>query len=311
MRRCLCLHGWRIRSLTDFLQVRCRKKDSRCISGNNHEPREQAPTEKIEGKNNSLVSVPATHATRTIDPPPVLQLLIDDFDAANDVPFLKAHDWVVHTKLIYAEQPQEDVNSIRPQSEGQSQDKITRLLLGTTVSSPFFCADDPDPDYAPKHPSTKPTPPPSPTMRIIKVSRDAASARKEAEAHKKFPGAYFIFADLSVRKAGQYRLEFRLMKMEPSALVTNSFVPTISVAVSDIFNVVNAKDFDQVQPSTNLVKGLIDRGAGFPLKLKKGLREGQRRKNRPDVDDDGDDDDPDDHENRDDAGDEDIEEEDE
>ena len=53
-------------------------------------------------------------------------------------------------------------------------------------------------------------------------------------------------------------------------------MPIIHSVASQIFKVVNAKDFDQVQPSTKLVRGLIERGAGFPLKLKKGTREGQR-----------------------------------
>lgn len=95
--------------------------------------------------------------------------------------------------------------------------------------------------------------------------------------------------------------------MEEHLLTPGSSVPTLSVVVSDVFNVVNAKDFDQVQPSTDLVKGLLDRGAGFPLKLKKGLREGQRRRNRAsDSDDDGEGD----AEDRDDAVDDDNDEDD-
>jgi hypothetical protein len=88
------------------------------------------------------------------------------------------------------------------------------------------------------------------------------------------PGAFFIFADLSVRRAGTYRLHFTLMKIEPQARI----VPMIDIIASDPFRVVNAKDFDQVHPSTRLVRGLLERGAPFPLKLKKGIREGQRRR---------------------------------
>ena len=66
--------------------------------------------------------------------------------------------------------------------------------------------------------------------------------------------------------------------MEPALLKQGAAVPAIDVVTSEKFRAVNAKDFDQVQPSTNLVKGLLDRGAGFPLKLKKGTREGQRRR---------------------------------
>lgn len=55
-------------------------------------------------------------------------------------------------------------------------------------------------------------------------------------------------------------------------------LPMIHIIASDPFRVVNAKDFDQVHPSTRLVRGLLERGAPFPLKLKKGIREGQRRR---------------------------------
>lgn len=223
---------------------------------------------------------------------------------------LKAHDWVVHAKLISADAPHEDLTTVASHPERGTNSKITRLLLGTTVSSPFFCTDDPDPDSAPKHPITIVEAPPSPTNEILKIpNRNRSAANTNPDIHKTFPGAFFIFPDLSIRKAGQYRLEFRLMKMTPDVLIPGRIVPTISIAVSDIFNVVNAKDFDQVQPSTDLVKGLLDRGAGFPLKLKKGLREGQRKKGRSgdgDSDDDGDGDgdgdgDPDDADGRDDV----------
>lgn len=222
----------------------------------------------------------------------MLQLLIDDFDPhqAKDIALLKAHDWVVHAKLISAEAPHEDMTTVASHPERGHSTKVTRLLLGTTVSSPFFCADDPDSENAPQHPMTKIAPPPSPTADILKIpNRNRSASNQRPDAYKTFPGAFFIFPDLSVRKAGQYRLEFRLMKMTPDVLIPGHIVPTVSIAVSDVFNVVNAKDFDQVQPSTDLVKGLLDRGAGFPLKLKKGLREGQRKKGRlGDSDDDGD-----------------------
>lgn len=64
------------------------------------------------------------------------------------------------------------------------------------------------------------------------------------------------------------------MKIDPSAMN----LPMIYICASQVFRVVNAKDFDQVHPSTHLVKGLLERGAPFPLKLKKGIREGQKRR---------------------------------
>lgn len=216
----------------------------------------------------------------------MLQLLIKNFDPVNDndMAELKSHSWVVHAKLVSTQAPHEDISTLPTRSDS-FKGEVTRLLLGTTVSSPFFCEDDPDPERAPKHPFCSESPPPSPTSRFIKKSLSKPEKAKDPEAYKTFPGAFFIFADLSIRKAGQYRLEFRLMKMDPTNLAPGSYVPAVSITISDIFNVVNAKDFDQVQPSTKLVKGLLDRGAGFPLKLKKGLREGQRRKPRADDSD--------------------------
>ena len=71
------------------------------------------------------------------------------------------------------------------------------------------------------------------------------------------------------------------MKMDPLALLNpGGTVPIISSVRSSVFRVVNAKDFDQVHPSSRLVRGLLQRGAGFPLKLKKGIREGQRKKGK-------------------------------
>ena len=49
-------------------------------------------------------------------------------------------------------------------------------------------------------------------------------------------------------------------------------LPVLHSVLSDPFHVVNAKDFDHVQPSTPLVRGLLAKGAGFPLKLKQGSR---------------------------------------
>ncbi len=63
------------------------------------------------------------------------------------------------------------------------------------------------------------------------------------------------------------------MHMDPESLSQPGYnVPILCTITSQVFKVVNAKDFDQVKASTSLVRGLVDRGAGFPLKLKKGAR---------------------------------------
>ena len=172
--------------------------------------------------------------------------------------------------------------------DGQS--LVQRLLLGTYVSGPMFCEDDPDPDSAPEPMQSAP---PSPSLRLMMRPPTGTKAQM-GQPQTSVPGTFFIFADISVRKAGEYRLEFKLMKMEPELLTKGRTVPTLHSVTSDVFKVVNAKDFDQVQPSTKLVRGLLDRGAGFPLKLKKGPREGQARRSRSEQELGGDDEDDDD-----------------
>jgi hypothetical protein len=192
-----------------------------------------------------------------------------DPDSPTDLSELKSNHYVVHCKLISADSPGRDVTTQTTVSEDGSRE-TSRLLLGTNVASPFFCADDPDISKMPQHPRTADTiseGPPSPSARFFPPPAAPTSPAS-------LPGAFFIFADLSVRRAGSYRLEFTLMKIDHTAMN----LPMIHICVSHVFKVVNAKDFDQVHQSTDLVKGLLERGAPFPLKLKKGIREGQKRR---------------------------------
>ncbi|EXJ70513.1 uncharacterized protein A1O5_06582 [Cladophialophora psammophila CBS 110553] len=232
---------------------------------------------------------------RAVDPPPIVQLLMDDFDPDNedDVAEIKCPFWVVFCRLVGAVAVNSDVSTQSYFTE-EGQKEVQRLLLGTTVASPTHTADDPDPPTMPTHPVTRDavSPPHSPTSRFLPTT---ARGRLPRAPHN-IPGAFFIFADLSLRRAGEYRLQFTLMKMEPPLLRVGATVPAHHVVTSQVFRAVNAKDFDQVQPSTNLVKGLLDRGAGFPLKLKKGIREGQRRR-RAAWDDYSDDEDSGDYDN--------------
>lgn len=220
--------------------------------------------------------------------------MMQDFDPDNpaDVEEIKSQWWVVHCKLVAAETPSQDLTTMHFfRDDGRRE--VQRLLLGTTVASPTVTMDDPDPDTMPQHPRS-PAAPPSPTIDRF-IPRSAASATGKARPPHLIPGTFFIFADLSVRRAGDYRLQFTLMKMDAEYLSQGSTVPCIDTTISVPFRVVNAKDFDQVQPSTNLVKGLLQRGAGFPLKLKKGNREGQRRRRHTSGGDSEDSDDDDDY----------------
>ncbi|EXJ89194.1 hypothetical protein A1O3_02260 [Capronia epimyces CBS 606.96] len=213
---------------------------------------------------------------------------MDDFDpdSEEDVAGLQSQWWVVFCNLVSARNPDVNVTTISHVTE-DGRTELQRLLLGTHVANVTPTTDDPDPATMPPHPITKPVPPPSPSLRFLPAAARSTN-RAQREPHQ-IPGAFFIFADLSVRKAGEYRLSFVLMKLATGKLVPGECVPHTDRAVSQVFRVVNAKDFDQVQPSTNLVRGLLERGAGFPLKLKKGTREGQRRRRRQSEQDSDDD----------------------
>lgn len=163
--------------------------------------------------------------------------------------------------------------------------EVRRLLLGTSVASPIITNDDPDPATFQPHPIS--VTPPSPTSRFIPTSSTRSQEQKK-EPYQ-YPGAFFIFADISIRKAGDYRLQFTLMKMDTVPIVPGSTIAAIDIINSNVFTVANAKAFDTVRASSNLVKGLLNRGAGFPLKLKKGLRENQKK--RKGCSDEGSDDD--------------------
>jgi hypothetical protein len=169
--------------------------------------------------------------------------------------------------------------------DGQGRE-LQRLLLGTSVASPFATKDDPDPPSMPIHPTSDhtesidslPQGPPSPSSRFF--SRTSQPSRRPTVLGpppplpaSQQPCTFFIFPDISIRRAGDYRLEFSLMFMDQDSLGRpGNNVPILSIVASQVFKVVNAKDFDQVKASTSLVRGLVERGAGFPLKLKKGTR---------------------------------------
>jgi len=214
-----------------------------------------------------------------------------DPDSQEDTDLLASPFWVVYCTLLSPYYLYRDV-STTTQPIGGGRTEVVQLLLGNRIACPTNTADDPDPINMRRHPITRPTTtPPSPTTRFIPILPSKPLPPLQRQPHL-IPGTFFIFPDISIRKAGSYRLQFTLMKMDHQQLSPGGMIHSIDTAISEIFKVVNAKDFDQVQPSTALVRGLLDRGAGYPLKLKKGTREGQRRR-RPqsgeDTDDDSDD----------------------
>lgn len=193
---------------------------------------------------------------RVVDPPPIVQLQISDFnpDSADDMEDMKNQSFVVHCLLRSPSPPYRDLSVMEIRDDSDGAIKLEKQINGNLVAGPFFCGEDPEPTKAPQHPSTKLyyplQTPPSDTPR------------------RNLPVTFFYFPDLSIRRSGHYRLEFQLMKMA----IDRQSVPVLHTVLSEPFNVMNAKDFDHVQPSTTLVRGLVARGAGFPLKVKQGSR---------------------------------------
>lgn len=196
---------------------------------------------------------------RALDPPPIVQLLVSDFDpkSSDDMEDMTDQSFVVHCVLCSASPPPKDISVMMCHDDSNDAMKAEKQIIGSLAASPFFC-DDPDPTTAPQHPSSQ----------LYQPLQTTAAAAAAAAPRSTLPSTFFCFPDLSVRRAGVYRLEFQLLKVNMDQL---SF-PILHSVLTEPFNVVNAKDFDHVQPSTPLVRGLVARGAGFPLKLKQGSR---------------------------------------
>ncbi|PWY87769.1 velvet complex protein [Aspergillus heteromorphus CBS 117.55] len=208
---------------------------------------------------------------RPVDPPPIIQMLLTDFDAqaSDDIDILQDPRFTVGCFLV-----PETRGSFSSDADGDSalrEDRVggtapgqsTPLLSGKAFVSPFFVDEDPDPTTAPNHPS----------------SFDHTSDRRMHPAPAnglKPPAAFFIFSDLSVRTAGLYRLQFRLMNWG-HVEDTGQSMPIIAEAWSDPFRVYPAKDFPGMRDSSTLTEGLKELGF-VELKTRgKGKGKGRRR----------------------------------
>ncbi|KAJ5911189.1 Velvet factor [Penicillium subrubescens] len=214
---------------------------------------------------------------RPVDPPPIVQILLTDFDpdSQDDRDILQDPRFTVGCLLF----PVPDTTVWTPSSEAESAERdadgvaraddsfSTPLLSGKAFMSPFFVDADPDPNSAPTHPSSSSedththTHPPSQSLR---------NASKLNQ-----PATFFIFADLSIRSAGLYRLQFRLMNWG-SVEDTGQSMPILAEAWSDPFRVYAAKDFPGMRDSSILAEGLKE--LGFVELKTRGNGKGKGRK---------------------------------
>lgn len=223
---------------------------------------------------------------RPVDPPPIVQILLKDFDSdsQDDRDILQDPRFTVGCLLFPVSDSSgwprpPDPEQARPPERGQDRDGdgvaradddfSTPLLSGKAFMSPFFVDADPDPNSAPTHPSSDDMhrgspfiPPPSPQ-----------NLRNASKLHQ--PATFFIFADLSVRSAGLYRLQFRLMNWG-SVEDTGQSMPILAETWSDPFRVYPAKDFPGMRDSSILAEGLKE--LGFVELKTRGKGKGKGRK---------------------------------
>ena len=166
---------------------------------------------------------------RVVDPPPIIQMTLEGFDptSAADRSELSYRHNVVSCQLHAV-----TGNQVSTIADYFDRGRDVRSLTGEHFASPFV-GTDPD------------TPASWPDEQRI--------------------GTYFIFANISCRHTGRYRLYFELAHV-PIADHSGARSQMISSVTSDIFEVYSAKDFPGMQPSTALTRELKRQGANLPIK---------------------------------------------
>ncbi|KAK5652498.1 hypothetical protein OQA88_10400 [Cercophora sp. LCS_1] len=79
-------------------------------------------------------------------------------------------------------------------------------------------------------------------------------------------GCFFCFPDLSCRTPGSFRLKFALVVLDPTRMIAGDKSAIVATAMSEPFQVYNAKDFPGMQASTALTKRLKDQGCLISIK---------------------------------------------
>ncbi|AEO58008.1 hypothetical protein MYCTH_2127031 [Thermothelomyces thermophilus ATCC 42464] len=87
-------------------------------------------------------------------------------------------------------------------------------------------------------------------------------------------GCFFCFPDLSCRTPGLFRLKFALVVLDPARMCTGDRSAIVATAMSEPFQVYNAKDFPGMQASTPLTKRLKEQGCLISIKKGNERREG-------------------------------------
>lgn len=181
---------------------------------------------------------------RVIDPPPIVQLTIDDPDQSQDeISRRIRHPFSVVHCSIWDESGVKDMSSM-PEDFRQQ-----RRLMGTLVASPFVGLDENGEE-----------------------------------------GCFFCFPDLSCRTPGSFSLKFALVVLDPTHMRPGMKSQIVATAMSEIFQVFNAKDFPGMKASTPLTKRLKEQGCLISIKKgneKTSASHGRDESNDEDDEDEG------------------------
>ncbi|KAL2123028.1 hypothetical protein VTJ04DRAFT_3483 [Mycothermus thermophilus] len=90
-------------------------------------------------------------------------------------------------------------------------------------------------------------------------------------------GCFFCFPDLSCRTPGTFRLKFALVVLDPAKMCSGERSAIVATAMSEPFQVYNAKDFPGMQASTLLTKRLKEQGCLISIKKGNEKRESGRK----------------------------------
>ncbi|KAL4932653.1 velvet factor family protein [Aspergillus undulatus] len=223
---------------------------------------------------------------RAVDPPPIIQILLTDFDprSEEDRAILQDPRFTVGCLLypVHDTSRRAGPNSSAPTNRKESRTaelglnlddrnppgQCAPLLSGKAFVSPFYVDEDPDPNTAPQHPS-------SADNDNDTRQNTRPLSRKHPTSRSQPPASFFIFSDLSIRQAGLYRLQFRLMNWG-SVEDTGHSMPILAEAWSEPFRVYPAKDFPGMRDSSLLTLRLKELGF-VELKTRgKGMGKGRR-----------------------------------
>ncbi|SPQ22847.1 1082596c-d734-400b-900e-6159bde92f0a [Thermothielavioides terrestris] len=98
-------------------------------------------------------------------------------------------------------------------------------------------------------------------------------------------GCFFCFPDLSCRTPGAFRLKFALVVLDPARMRVGERSAIVATAMSEPFQVYNAKDFPGMQASTPLTKRLKEQGCLISIKKGNEKRDAGGGAGKGDVDD--------------------------